>query len=443
MMITIVDIGMNHETAPVEVRECLARDLGNPDKVLISMKEVPSINESLFISTCNRVEVLFTTSDLGKSREAVLTLFSKLGGMAEESFSSSLYVHQNMEAVSHVFRVASSLDSMVLGEPQILGQIKEAYSRATREKRTGVILNRLLHKAFRVAKRVRTETGISDAAVSVSYAAVEMAKKIFHDLSGKKALLIGAGEMAELAAKHLLSHGVSSISVANRTFERAVDLAGVFRGTPVSFDEITAQLLEVDIVISSTASQNYVITQEKVKSSLRKRKNKPIFFIDIAVPRDVEPAINDLPNAYVYDIDDLKGLVQLNIAQREQEALKAERIVQEEVIKFGKWLETLEVVPTIISLKEKAEAIRQAELKRTLPNLGQFSPAELKALETMTLSITEKMINDPILLLKRKAGRATRELYLDVARKLFNLDQDLGEEEDGHQQDDKDPETTS
>ena len=194
------------------------------------MKEVPSINESMFISTCDRVEVLFTTSDLDKSREAVLTLFSKMGGMAEESFSSSLYVHQNMEAVNHVFRVASSLDSMVLGEPQILGQIKEAYSRATREKRTGVILNRLLHKAFRVAKRVRTETGISDAAVSVSYAAVEMAKKIFHDLSGKKALLIGAGEMAELAAKHLLSHGVSSISVANRTFERAVELAGVFRG---------------------------------------------------------------------------------------------------------------------------------------------------------------------------------------------------------------------
>ncbi len=255
-MMTIVDIGMNHETAPVDVRECLARDLGNPEKVLMSMKEVPTVNESMFISTCNRVEVLFTTSDLDKSREAVLTLFSKLGGIAEESFSSSLYVHQNMEAVNHVFRVASSLDSMVLGEPQILGQIKEAYSRATREKRTGVILNRLLHKAFRVAKRVRTETGISDAAVSVSYAAVEMAKKIFHDLSGKKALLIGAGEMAELAAKHLLSHGVSSISVANRTFERAVELAGVFRGTPVSFDEITAQLLEVDIVISSTASQN-------------------------------------------------------------------------------------------------------------------------------------------------------------------------------------------
>jgi len=222
-----------------------------------------------------------------------------------------------------------------------------------------------------------------------------------------------------------------------------VELAGVFRGSPVSFDEIAAQLLEVDIVISSTASQNYVITQEKVKSSLRKRKNKPIFFIDIAVPRDVEPAINDLPNAYVYDIDDLKGVVQLNMAQRGQEALKAERIVREEVIKFGKWLETLEVVPTIISLKEKAEAIRQAELKKTLSNLGQFSPAQLKALETMTVSITEKMINDPILLLKKKAERSTRELYLDVARKLFNLDQDLGEEEDGHQQNDKDPQRTS
>jgi glutamyl-tRNA reductase len=443
MMITIVDIGMNHETAPIEVRECLARDLGNPEKVLTSMREIPAVKESLFISTCNRVEVLFTTSDLDESRKAVFSLFSKLGGMPEESFSSNLYLHQNMEAVRQIFRVASSLDSMVLGEPQILGQIKEAYSKATTEKRTGVILNRLLHKAFHVAKRVRTETGISDAAVSVSYAAVELAQKIFRDLSGKKALLIGAGEMAELAAKHLLTHGVSSISVANRTFERAVEVAEMFRGTPVSFDEITAQLLEVDIVISSTASQTYVITQEKVKNSLRKRKNRPIFFIDIAVPRDVDPAVNDLSNVYVYDIDDLKGVVQLNIAQRGQEALKAERIVQEEVIKFGKWLETLEVVPTIISLKAKAEAIRQAELKKSLANLGEFNPEQLKALETLTVSITEKMMNDPILVLKKKADRPTRELYLDVARKLFNLDRDLGEEENEHQQDDKGPERAS
>ncbi len=443
MRAMIVDIGMNHETAPVEMRECLARDLGDPEKVLQSMREVPAVKESLFLSTCNRVEVLFTTSDLNQSREGVLSLFSKLGGMSAEMSSSTLYIHQNMEAVHHVFRVASSLDSMVLGEPQILGQIKEAYSRATREKRTGVILNRLLHKAFQVAKRVRTETGISDAAVSVSYAAVELAKKIFHDLSGKRALLVGAGEMAELAARHLLSQGVSSIAVANRTFERAVEVAGVFRGTPVSFDEINDQLLEVDIVISSTASQEYVITHEKVKHSLRKRKNRPIFFIDIAVPRDVEPAVNDLPNAYVYDIDDLKGVVQLNMAQRKQEALKAERIVQEEVIKFGKWLETLEVVPIIVSLKEKAEAIRQAELKKTLQALGPFSLAQLKAIETMTLSITEKIINDPILVLKKKADRPTRELYLDVARKLFNLDQDLGEEEDGHRQDDQEPEGAS
>jgi glutamyl-tRNA reductase len=407
------------------------------------MREIPTVKESIFISTCNRVEVLFTTSDPDGSRKAVLALFSKLGEMPAESFSSNLYIHQNMEAVRQIFRVASSLDSMVLGEPQILGQIKEAYSKATTEKRTGVILNRLLHKAFHVAKRVRTETGISDAAVSVSYAAVELAKKIFQDLSGKKALLIGAGEMAELAAKHLLTHGVSSISVANRTFERAVEVAGTFRGTPVSFDEITAQLLEVDIVISSTASQTYVITHEKVKNALRKRKNRPIFFIDIAVPRDVDPAVNDLPNVYVYDIDDLKGVVHLNMAQREQEALKAERIVQEEVIKFGKWLETLAVVPTIISLKAKAEAIRQAELKKSLANLGEFNPTQLKALETLTVSITEKMINDPILVLKKKADRPARELYLDVARKLFNLDQDLGEEEDEHQQDDQSPERAS
>ncbi|UCB48808.1 MAG: glutamyl-tRNA reductase [Deltaproteobacteria bacterium] len=428
-MIKIVNLGMNHETAPVALRECLARDPGNTSAALASMRKLQSIREGLFISTCNRVEALYTSEDPEAAKRSVISLLSDLGGMPEHAFSSSLYTFEDTEAVRHIFRVASSLDSMVVGEPQILGQIKEAYYQATKEKTAGTVLNRLMHRTFHVAKRVRTETGISDAAVSISYAAVELAKKIFYDLEGKRVLLIGAGEMAELAARHLLSHGVTSISVANRTFRRAVQVAESFDGSPVSFDEIGAQLLEADIVITSTASTEYVIEYEQVKSSLRKRRSRPLFFIDIAVPRDVEPRVNDLGNVYVYDIDDLKGVVELNIVQRKEEAVKAERIVQEEVIKFEKWVKTLEVVPTIVSIREKAEAIRQAEIRRSLSGFGQLDPSQRKAIETLTLSLAEKIINDPIVVLKRKADRPTRDTYLDIARRLFKLDQENGGDE--------------
>jgi glutamyl-tRNA reductase len=425
-MIKIVNLGMNHETAPVELRECLAREPGNTSAALASMRKLQSIREGLFISTCNRVEALYTSEDPEEAKRSVISLLSELGSMPEHTFSSNLYTFEDTEAVSHIFRVASSLESMVVGEPQILGQIKDAYYQATREKTAGVVLNRLMHRAFHVAKRVRTETGVSDAAVSISYAAVELAKKIFYDLEGKQVLLIGAGEMAELAARHLMSHGVTSIRVANRTFRRAVQVAESFDGSAVSFDEIGAQLLEADIVITSTASTEHVIAYEQVKSSLRKRRNRPLFFIDIAVPRDVEPKVNDLGNVYVYDIDDLKGVVEINIAQRMEEAVKAERIVQEEVIKFEKWIKTLEVVPTIVSLREKAEAIRQAEIKKSLSSLGLLDPSQRKAIETLTLSLAEKIINDPIVVLKRKADRPTRDTYLDIARRLFKLDQENG-----------------
>jgi glutamyl-tRNA reductase len=437
-MIRIVNIGMNHETAPVDMRECLAKDPAHADRALAMMRELSCIREGLFLSTCNRVEALFTTEQTEEAKSSVVSLLSKLGGMPSQSLSSWLFTYEDQDAVRHIFRVASSLDSMVIGEPQVLGQIKEAYSNAAKQKTTGVILNRLLHRAFHTAKRVRTETGISDAAVSVSYAAVELAKKIFYDFKGKAVLLIGAGEMAELAARHLLAQGVSALAVANRTFSKAVEVAQGFKGVPVSFEEIGAQLLEADIVISSTAAPGYVITHDQVKGSMRKRRNRPLFFIDIAVPRDVEPEVNDLENVYVYDIDDLKGVIQLNISQRQEEAVKAERIVEEEVIKFGQWLKTLEVVPTIVSLREKAETIRRAELKKSLSSLGELNLSQRKSLETLTLSITEKILNDPILFLKQKADRPLGKSYLDTARRLFRLDRENGDEvEHGSEQDDR------
>ncbi len=426
-MTRIINMGMNHETAALEVRECLAPDAEGVGKALSCLRDTPCIREALFISTCNRVEAIFTTEDVAAAVASVMGMLSTLGNLPQERFVGSLYTHEDSDAVRHVFRVASSLDSMVLGEPQILGQIKEAYTRATMEKTAGVIVNRLMHRAFHVAKRVRTETGVCEAAVSISYAAVELAKKIFHLLEGKKVLLIGAGEMAELAAKHLMGQGVSAMAVANRTFHRAVQIAEPFQAQAVAFEEIEDQLGTADIVISSTASSEYVIGYDVVKRSMKRRRNRPLFCIDIAVPRDIEPRVNKIENVYLYDIDDLKGVVQLNLAQRRQEAVRAERIVEEEVVKFGEWMKTLEVVPTIVSLQEKAEAIVQAELKKSSWVLSRLDPEESEAVRILVQSIADKVINDPIVFLKHKAGSPLMREYLDAARRLFKLDRE-GEE---------------
>ncbi|HIJ36835.1 MAG TPA: glutamyl-tRNA reductase [Deltaproteobacteria bacterium] len=423
-MVKIISIGMNHETAPLALRECLAPEADSDRHVLAAMRNMEAIREGLFLSTCNRVEALFTTEDPDQAKKAILTILSELGRIPEERLSASLYTYEDLDAVRHIFTVASSLDSMVVGEPQILGQIKSAYAKAVKEKTSGVILNRLMHKAFHVAKRVRTETGICSSAVSISYAAVELAKKIFHLLKGKKVLLIGAGEMAELAARHLIANGVESISVANRTFERAVQIAKAFDGLPVSFDEIPQQILDADIVITSTASKEFVISHSMVKNLLKKRRNRPLFFIDIAVPRDVEPTVNNLNNVYLYDIDDLRGVIELNMNQRQQEAVKAERIISEEVIKFGKWLKTLKVVPTIISLRNKAETIVQAEIKKSSTALSDLTPAQRQVIEILSRSIVQKVLSDPILFLKGKSDRSTLDLYLDMTRRLFSLDID-------------------
>ncbi len=423
-MTKIINIGMNHETAPVELRECLATEPDNAARALASMRDISCIKEGFFLSTCNRLEALVIADDYEEAKESVISLMSRLGGISKDRFTSSLFIYEGMDAIKHIFRVASSLDSMVVGEPQILGQIKAAYAETIRQKASGVILNRMMHRAFHVAKRVRTETRVCESAVSISYAAVELAKKIFHVLDDKTVLLIGAGEMAELAARHLLSNGVTSMLVANRTFERAAQVAQRFNALPVAFEEITPQLSDVDIVIASTASQDFVITFEQVKGCLRKRRSSPLFFIDIAVPRDVQPEVNGLDNVYVYDIDDLRGVIQLNMEQRKQEAVKAERIVQEEVVKFDKWLKTLAVVPTIVSLREKAEAIIQSELKRSSSALGSLTPAQKETIEVLVRSVAEKVLSDPISFLKRKAERPTLNSYLDVAKRLFHLDEE-------------------
>jgi glutamyl-tRNA reductase len=312
---------------------------------------------------------------------------------------------------------------MIVGEPQILGQLKQAYGDATEQNSTGMILNRMMHKAFSVAKRIRTETEIGSSAVSISYAAVELAKKIFGNLKNKRVMLVGAGEMAELAAQHLMNQGIAEVIVANRTFERAVNLARCFNGKPVSLEELIPQLEQADILISSTGSPEIILNSSDVRPLMRQRRNRPLFLIDIAVPRDLDPKLNDLENVYLYGIDDLNQVVDINKAERDKEALRAERIVSEETLKFMLWLGSMEVTPTIVAIREKADAIRKAELERTFSGMNNLSDKEKKSIDKMTSAMMNKILHHPIVYLKKDDDSIKdKKVKLALIRKFFNLD---------------------
>jgi glutamyl-tRNA reductase len=402
-MRNIVLLGMNHETASVELRECMAFTPQETADALEALKGHRDLEELVLFSTCNRVELLMVVTDAEQAMEAAKAYLSETKRQPVASFEKTLYVHRGEEAVRHVFRVASSLDSMMVGEPQILGQIKAAYTAATGKRTSGVVLNRLLHRAFFVAKKVRNETGIGDHAVSISYAAIELGRKIFGSLEGKKVLLVGAGEMAELAVEHLIRHRAGTVAVVNRTFERGVELADRFKGRALRFEEIGTCLREVDIVISSTGAPGQVITYDQVKGKMKGRRNRPLFFIDIAVPRDVDPRINRISNCYVYDIDDLNGVIEENRDDRLREALKGERIVDEAVIQFRRWHKNLDAVPTIVALRQKLETIAEA-------------------LQRMKEAMVKKILHDPALFLKGKGCHGDRSVHIDAARKIFGLD---------------------
>lgn len=421
-MSDIVLIGINHKTASVELRECIAFSREESVTALQTLFRQACIDEVILFSTCNRVELLFVTPNTSEAITETKKFIAEANNLPIERFEDSLYIHLNDEAVRHIFRVASSLDSMVIGEPQILGQIKEAYRSATDLKTSGVILNRLLHRTFSVAKRIRSETGIGDRAVSISYAAVELGKKIFGSLEEKKILLIGAGEMAELAVEHLIRNKVGEIFVANRTFETGVELAKQFNGKAIRFEEIAESLKFVDIIISSTGSPDFVVTRKTVKSVIRSRRNRPLFFIDIAVPRDIDPEVNWLTNSYVYDIDDLKGVIDENIEDRQREAIKGERIIDESVIGFKNWYLSLEVVPTIVALRSKLESIVQNEVRKTLKN-SQMPPQGSESIKKMTDAIINKVLHGPTIFLKKSGMGDNKVRQVDIVRKLFNLDE--------------------
>ena len=418
----IILIGLSHKTAPVELRECIAMTSEETIDTLTDFRSHPDVKESIVLSTCNRVEILMASQNSANAIQTAKTFLAHSKRIPVERFEDALYIHHDEAAIRHIFRVASSLDSMMVGEPQILGQIKDAYLIATQQKTSGPLLNRLLHRAFSVAKRVRTETGIGDHAVSISYAAIELGRKIFGSFMGKKVLLIGAGEMAELAVEHLIGQHVEQIIVANRTFERGLVLAKRFNGHAIHFDECVAHLKSVDIIISSTGAAGFVISRDQVKRSLRERRNRPLFFIDIAVPRDIDPKVNRLANTYVYDIDDLQHVVNKNIKDRRQEAAKGERIIEEATVKFKHWHESLKVVPTIVALREKVETIIDAEIEHTLSSLNGISTEERQALERMKTALVKKVLHHPTIFLKKDGCREDRTVYLDITRKLFGLD---------------------
>jgi glutamyl-tRNA reductase len=424
----IILIGLNHKSAPIHIRETLAFSKEDTRQAMNELMQMPFFLEMCIFSTCNRVEIL-VVSDLSAEtvRQQVMDKWIEYLSNHREIDITDLrpmfYIHQNLNAVRHLFRVASGLDSMIIGEPQILGQIKESYRLAVRRKSTGVLINRLLHRTFSVAKRVRSETGIGDHAVSISYAAIELGRKIFGSLHNKSVLLIGAGEMAELAVDHLIRHHAGTIYVVNRTFERGLQLAKRFKGTAIRFDELLDQIVHVDIVISSTGASACILTKTQMKKVMKRRKHRPIFFIDIAVPRDIDPDINQLENAYLYDIDDLQDVIDINVNERKKEALRAERIIDEAVVRFEEWLKNLDVVPTIKALRHKLDQITRFEIQKTCQSIQNENIEQLyPAFEKMGNAIVNKFLHDPIRFLKGEGFHKDRSACLDLTRKLFCLD---------------------
>jgi len=427
-IVSIILIGLNHKTASIVVREIFALEFEMLPKMLAWAHNLSGVQEFFLISTCNRLEILVVAEDSLVATKVLARWLCEGRALNPKLIMGSLYRYIDEDAVRHLFRVASSLDSMVIGESQILGQIKEAYRIASQVGTTGIILNRLLHKTFQVAKRVRSETVIGGAAVSLSYAAVELARKIFDNLIGLKALLIGAGEMARLAAEHLLAQGIHEVLVANRTLASAVDLAGRLSrgrrlGGAFNLDDLPQVLSDVDIIVSSTSSLEPIITYSLVRRVLKVRQGRPLFFIDIAVPRDIDPTIGNLAGCFLYDIDDLVHVVEANRASRATEAQAAEVIVAEEVVKFSIWLKSLAVAPTIVKLTAKAEAIRIVEMVRVKKELSDLSQRELNVIDHFTRSFIKKLLHDPILFLRDQIyrGEESQRSHTALVRRLFKL----------------------
>lgn len=412
--------GLNHRTAPVELRERVAFDHRTLPKALKELKRSPGVLEALILSTCNRVELAVTAEDdcdLNASLERFLADSGKVEDLAQH-----LYYFEGFEAIRHVFRVAASLDSMVVGEPQILGQLKSAYAVAKTEGAVNGFLETVLTRAFSVAKRVRSETEIGQSAVSISFAAVELARDIFGSLKGKRVMIIGAGKMSELAARHLRRTGASEVFVTNRTQDRAEEMAKLFGGTTIAYDRFRSALHDVDIVITSSGAPHYLIHRDDMRRAIEARRNRPMFLIDIAVPRNIDPAVNEVDNVFLYDIDDLQRVVETNLKGRLKEAEHAEEIITEEVERLMERLKARDAAPMIVSLQEQLEQIRQGEFERIRGKLGSLTPQQEQAVEALTRGIINKIAHGPISEIRKSAGHPGGIHVMDIIRKVFRLE---------------------
>lgn len=418
----ILVVGLNHRTADVDVREKLAFNGPKLEEGLLRIKELPAIEEAIILSTCNRVEIYADVKGHEDASETLTTFLSEFHNLDRTALKKSLYFLKGEDAVRHIFRVSASLDSMVVGEPQILGQMKDAFDFALQKKTTGMLLNRLMKKAISVAKRIRTETKIAENAVSISFAAVELARKIFTDLSEKSFMLLGAGDMAELAARHMMNFNVREVIVVNRTFERGCELANEFNGRAVRFEDFLKEMVHADIIICSTNAPAYVLRREDMQRVMKDRRNKPVFIIDISVPRNIDPEINNIDNVYLYDVDDLQGVVEENIMERKKEAEMAEAIIQEEIAAFQKWISSLDSIPTVVALRNKAEEIKKDELDRLMNKFPELGEKERKAIEYMASAIVNKLIHPPTIAIKEDSE--DREELIAVIKKLYWLNGD-------------------
>lgn len=417
----VVIIGLNHKTAPVEVREKAAVAKHRLQEWLKDVFQDEAVEATAILSTCNRTEIYLIASDVDKGIFAGKNFFGKLSQLDVADLNQYLYYYTLQEAVRHLFRVSAGLDSMILGESQILGQVQEAYQYTLEAGTTNGVMNNLFKQAIVTGKRVRTETLIDRQAVSVSSAAVELAKQELGELTGRTVLILGAGETSELTARHLVSNGVSSVIVANRTYERAQSLAQEFGGSAVRFDDFYKCLKYADIVISCTSAPHYIIEPKELVPVMEERNKKPLFFIDIAVPRDIDPAVAQLPFVSVYDVDDLMYVVDKNMNERKKEAVNAEEIVAKEVGNFYSWLNSLYVVPTIVALKNKGEQIKQKELERVFHKLSNLNEKDKKVIGSLANSIINQLLHEPIHQLKEYASNQQGQTYSEALQQLFKL----------------------
>lgn len=439
----IIAVGLNYRTAPVEVRERFAiaeRELPEALKQLIHTK---SIMECVIVATCNRTEMYAVVDRHHLCGHYIRSFMEKWFNLPRQHFTNHLYMYEDNKAIEHLFRVTSGLDSMVIGETQILGQVRDAFLQAQQLKTTGTLFNHLFKQALTMAKRAHTETSIGESAVSVSYAAVELGKRIFGQFNKKTVMVLGAGETGELTAKHLYSGGAERVIVANRTYERAALIADKLGGEACSMEEAADRLHEADIVISSTGAQNYVLTRQQVAEAMKRRKSKSLFMIDIAVPRDLDPSIAAVDNVFLYDIDDLEGIVESNLEQRRQEAAKIESMITAEIDQFEQWYKTLGVVPLIRALQTKAAGIHEETMNSLTNKLPDLDEHELKVIRKLTKSIVNQMMQDPILRIKEMAGEKRADEAMDMFVKLFALEEEMAKTRQAELQAAPEPETAT